>query len=264
MALTLDSLFTLYRYTPGRRAWMLARIRAIADAAGLQSLAARCDQLTPDETRIAADLRTWTEVRAGLASARVSQALVALDQRRDGLLGDFHAALQAQARLVDRPRGQAAVRLLGRLFPEGSRALITLPYPDQTAALDALLAVARGELAGDVEVAAATDWIESLESAHADFAAAYDGLSERRQVDFKAVRAADTAAQERFLVLVCHLVDTASGTPHLAALLDPIDVQQKALKALYQRRRSVPDVDPDTGVDLEEPVVTDPPTPTPA
>lgn len=263
MAMTLDSLFTLYRYTPGRRAWMLGRIRAVAEGAGFSSLAARCEALLPDETRLASDLRNWTEVRAGAARERTSQALVALDQNRDGLLGDFHAMLQTLGRLQNKPRGQAAARLVKRLFPEGSRALITLPYPDETAAIEALLALAKGELAADITAADADDWIENLTAANAEFSQAYDALTEQRQVDFKAVRADDARAQERFLVLVCHLVDLAHGTPALAALLDPIEVQQRALKDLYQRRRAVNDVDPGTGEDLDVPVPTDPATPPP-
>ncbi len=55
----------------------------------------------------------------------------------------------------------------------------------------------------------------------------------------------------------------ASDDAQLAALLDPVAVQQEAMKALYQSRRVVPDVDADTGVPLTEPVATDPAAPNP-
>lgn len=263
MPMSVGSLFTLYRFTPGRRVWMLSMIRKAAGELGLTSVVGRCDALLPAEEQLTADYRTWTEVRSDAAGTETSQALVGLDQTRDGLLGGFDTTLQTQSRLSGRKSGKAAAKLATKLFPEGSRPIITLPYPDETAAIDALVKLAQGELAGDVADASAADWVEDLAAANAAFKTAYNALTERRQVDWKDIRAKDADAQERFLVLVAHVVDTTFGSPAFAALVDPIDVQQAAMKALYQSRKIVVDIDPKTGDPLPEPVTTGSTTPIP-
>ena len=109
MALTLLSLFNLYRYTPGRRAWMLRRISQSATELGLGELAAAATALVEPEKTLAAGFRTWTTVRAGTESSEVSQKLVASDQQRDATLGAFDAFLAALAGRTARASGQAAV-----------------------------------------------------------------------------------------------------------------------------------------------------------
>ncbi len=38
----------------------------------------------------------------------------------------------------------------------------------------------------------------------------------------------------------------------LSSLLDPVNVQKEAMKRLFQRRRGIPDVDPETGEPLAD------------
>lgn len=262
MALTLLSLFNLYRYTPGRRAWMLGRIAEAATQLGLTGVAAAAAALVEPEKTLAAGFRTWTTVRAGTESSEVSQKLVTSDQQRDATLGAFDAFLAALAGRSARASGQAAARVQAAAFPEGSRAIITLPYPDETAAVEALVKALETQHAADVAAAGATEWVVELKEANGAFAAQYDRLSATRAVDFKALKAQDEAQQGTFLRFLAKVI-ASSDDAQLPTLLDPVAVQQDAMKALYQSRRAVPDVDADTGDPLPEPVVTDPGTPTP-
>ena len=262
MALTLLSLFNLYRYTPGRRAWMLGRIAEAATQLGLSEVSAAATALVEPEKALAAGLRTWTTVRAETEASELSQKLVASDQLRDATLGAFDAFLAALAGRTTRASGQAAARLKAAAFPEGSRPIITQPYPDETAAIEALVNALEAEHAADVAAAGATEWVAELKEFNDAFATQYNRLSANRAVDFKALKTQDEAQQVAFLRFIAKVI-AASDDTQLAALLDPVAVQQDAMKALYQSRRAVPDVDADTGEPLPGPVVTDPVTPTP-
>jgi len=263
VALEVLSLFNLYRFTPGRRAWMSARIAEAATQVGLAEIATAATALIASEKELAADFRIWTTVRAATDAAVVSQKLVVSDQQRDAILGAFDAFLDALAGRSTRPAGQAAGRVQREVFPEGSRKIITLPYPDETAAIESMVQVLETQLVGDVTAAGAGDWVAELKTTNSDFATQYDQLSAGRQVDFKALRVRDEAQQATFLRLIGKVVGASTDDAQLGTLLDSVAVQQAAMKALYQSRRAVSDVDADTGVPLPQPVATDPPAPTP-
>jgi len=263
MAIDILSLLNLYRFTPGRRAWMLARIADAATEAGLAELAADAKSRIAAEKALAADLRTWTTVRAATEATEVSQKLVGLDQQRDAILGAFDAFLGALAGRSSRPAGQAAGRLQRAVLPEGSRKIITLPYPDETTSIEAMVEALEDPLAGDVTTAGAGDWVAELKTANGDFETQYNRLTASRRVDFKTLRVRDEALQATFLRLISKVVGASTDDGQLATLLDSVAVQQAAMKALYQGRRTITDVDVETGDPLPEPVATDPPAPTP-
>ncbi len=252
MAQSVSSYCTLYRFTPGRRAWMLRMIAERARRLGFDEVAARCEALLAEERALASDMQAWTVARARVAARKSSQRLGELDQARDRVGAGFSKYLKAQAFFAGSggetgKLGEAAQRLLDGLFPDGVAAVIRSAYVDETATLGALVDRLRGPLWSDVQATKSEVWVDALEAANAAFDEEYDRLTGTAAGDWATLRTRDAEAQEAFVALVAAVIGAAYGTPHLEALLEPVEIQQAALKKLYQRRRSVPDVDPETG-----------------
>ncbi|MFO0749778.1 MAG: DUF6261 family protein [Myxococcota bacterium] len=248
--------FALSRYTPGRRAWMVAQIRASADMLGFGPVVARCDEHLTLERRVWSELVRWAAAATHSDGATIARLLQATDQERERGLDALVCALELQSMQADRAEGEAARQILARALPDGADGITRLSCRDETLQLVALVSRLRGELREPARAAHLGAWLALIDEANASFAHQYEDLPLARRVAWDALRAADANAHERFLELLSYLLDVARGDDQADLrdeLLAPVRTQQREIRELVRRFHAVPDVDPERGTPLREP-----------
>lgn len=258
MVIPTSSLTNLYGFPVGRRVFVLREVEKRARARGLPAIADKAAQGVAHDSAL---LTVGIRRRAG-SSAVYGVRAMELDNQIDHAVTGFDAFLDSQARLfLNEPRGEAAAHFRHALLPGGPGAVIRLPYTQQHAEIDAMLArleepdlVTRvGELPEIVPMAGR---LRTLNQQYGDSLNEYD-----RQPSSDDMRAADARGQEllaeTLTLLLAHFISNAPDDHEgRAYLLEPILRQNEAIRASRRRRRKPRDVDPDTGVELPE---TDPP-----
>jgi len=248
--------FAFPHLTAGRRGWVATQVKRLAEELQMGPLAARCDEIITVERGLYNEVMGWSMVAANVEGSAMSQALVAADQRRDGLLSAFEAHLEGLIALPNALESRPAEIILKRLMPSGSSAILTLSWPDVSALVDAMVHDLKMELHADVVAANLESWASALESENATFNAHFSTTAGDRQVAWTSLRTADNAAHERFLELVAFILDLTRGPGQgelRERLLAPVVAQQRELKELLRGGRPVPQIDPDDGLGRSEP-----------
>lgn len=249
--ITLASLIDLYIFTPGRRLYALRQVRERAEARGLADVVRRVDRALEHEKR-AADL----ESRWGAGLAKDHAMPSEIDPLIDRTLQVIEQMLQNCAMDSDPEVARHANGLVSTLFPGGVTAHIQLPYIDQLAANERVLAV--------LEARERREWIERLglrmyvrrlRELNNKFDEALLARDRDKQVEYSDVREAREIGQRhllqvtaKILGLYCEDEDADTRT----ALLEPIVEQNEQIRAYRRRRRRVVDIDADTGTPLED------------
>lgn len=254
MAVTTASMTNIYGFPIGRRVFVQREVEKRARARGITTVADKAAQCVAHDTAL---LSKRIRVRAG-SDALYGPDAVHVDNLLDHCLMGFDVFLDSQSRLyLGEPRGEAAGRLRHALLPDGPAAVIRLPYAQQHAEIDALLArLEEPDLAGllteipDVQPTVAR--VKTINRRYGEVLNAYE-----TQPSTDELRAADALGQELLaetLVLIqAHFITNAPQDHEgRAYLLEPILRQNDAIRATRRRRRPPQDIDPDTGVDLPE------------
>ncbi|MEZ6189445.1 MAG: hypothetical protein R3F62_31150 [Planctomycetota bacterium] len=169
----------------------------------------------------------------------------------------------------DSPKGEAAQLARERLFPQGLRVVIHLPYAEQEAEVGALLERARddAEVADALRLLGEDDLVARIAALNLRYGEAIRGRDEAPSYDD--VRAARVAGQERLcwllLRIAARLEDAPVGSEEAARLAAAIDVvldENAAIRRYRKRRRN--GVDAEDAEDAEDaPVARPSPTPRP-
>ncbi len=269
MEANLEDLINLYVFTPGRRLFALEQLRRILAERGDEAgLLARLDTAITAEKDHLTLVARYTQARDGRPEERSTQQI---DYAVDRALSALDQTMAAHLEVLEPADALAGkVRALRRdLFPAGVGAITTLAYPEELAQLDRVLGLATGDHQATVADLGATRIVTKLGELAGRFRAALQDTPSE-PVSYGQVKASAAACQNRLLqitavVLGQHPEPTAADAEARAALLGPILVQQQAIGAHRRARRAVPDVDPQTGVEVTTPVPTPPPAPaTPA
>lgn len=250
MAVVPSHLFSLCRYTPGRRGWMVTQIGRVAEALKIPQIAARCAEHLPLERGLAAEMFAWSGVAGEASGAAVSRALVAADVTRARLIGALAAGLAGTAMLVGSPEAEAAKRIAAGVFTTPADVLVRLPWPEETRLVELAIDALKKDLHEDVVLTHLEPWVTAIETANVEFANLHAGLEASRAQTWTSLRANDVDAGERFLELLAFVLDNARGRGNdelRSKLLEPVMVQERELAELYRSLRVVVDVDPDTG-----------------
>jgi hypothetical protein len=247
---TLESLIGLYVFTTGRRLFALRNVRAAAHAQGFTELVKHCD------TSIAHDLKTrelerrWAGEPARSAGNTEATQIDNLVDKTLTAIRD-HTLAQAQGAPSDDPIHAEAEALLQRIFPVGLAAVTSLPYIDELAAVDDIVTLFKGELAGAVKDLGLGRLVKRLEGLASKYRDALE-TPPPSLLDWGKVRAARSEGQGLLLEAVAiilgkHHQRSAEGMEARMALLGPILQQNEAIGSYLRARRSVTDVHPETG-----------------
>jgi len=242
----------LFRSTTGRRLFALRNVRSAAHAQGFIELVKHCDAAVAHDLATREIERRWAGEPATSGGNPEAQRLDALVDRTLGAIRD-HAVAQTQGAASDDPIHAEADAFLKRIFPAGLAAVTSLPNIDELAAVDDIVSLCKGELAGAVKDFSLGRLVKRL----SDLAGQYRDALETPPpslLDWGKVRAARSEGQGLLLEAVAiilgkHHKRSAEGTAARLALLGPILQQNEAIGSYLRARRAVHDVNPETGQD---------------
>ncbi|WP_437914915.1 hypothetical protein WME73_04965 [Sorangium sp. So ce302] len=259
---TLESIFNLYVFTTGRRLFALRQVRAIAKEQRFTELVKHCDAAIEHDLATRAMERRWAGEPVATGANPAAQRIDVLVDRTLGAIRDLVVA-QTQGAAPDDPVHKEVAAFLKPIFPVSVQAITSLPYIDELAAVDDIVALLKGELATAVREFGLGRLVTRL----ADLAVQYREALEAPPpslIDWGRVRSARAEGQGLLLEAVAiilgkHHERTREGTAARLALLAPILQQDEAIGQYLRSRRAIADVNPETGED--EPAA---PTPAPA
>lgn len=248
----IESWFTPYRSTAGRRVFSVRKVQALLLAAGHADLAARCDALIAANLSQLELMRLFRVVQ-GMPGGSWTPEIIAADVTLDRALGDLFQLLEALARRTGTNRGDAAVALLEAGFSEGVAYYTQQNFGEEEARVSGLVALLARHPA---EVAATTsaDIVDDIVEAHQKYQTLLVAHEKAERMRFDEVKAADLANQRGYLELIAAILSRTGELPEAereaarARLLGPVVEQNAAIGELIKSRRGVKDVDPDSGV----------------
>ena len=265
MDVSLALLLNLYAFSTGRRIWAMTQTGKAATAAGLNALAAHCDQA------IAADATT-REIESRWASDKDASTFApearAVDTLVDIALGALRDAINAEARdaAPGDPLAEDAAKLELEAFPQGVAAITTLGFVDELSEVQRIITLLDSPAWSiKVEKLGLHRRVLRLKELEKRYAAAL-ALSPK-SVTFDQVKAARRAGQNLMLQAVAMILglypsESEADVAARRTLLAPILQQNEAIRDYLRARRTVEDVNPTTGeVDPTAPPATPPPAP---
>lgn len=252
MAILIKNLIKLATLTSGRRLLALRRMRPEAVAMHLLNLVAFIDAAIAHEKKTRGLETRWLALRkaTNMHSPKAS-ALGGLIAR---LITGIRDAAYLYALGADEAAEAEVERFVEEVFPAGVFAVTTMQSADKAAEVSRIVDLLQGPLAPQVAHFGLTYLVERLATTNDAYR---DALYVDEPVDFATVREAREQGQDMTRQIVAQVMGMYPlDTPeHLAArdrLLGSIMQQDAAVREYRRSRRSVPDVDPDSG-DVDEP-----------
>jgi hypothetical protein len=264
MISSLSEWIDLYVFPMGRRERALRLVMNIAAERGWEELRARCEAAVAHEQ----DLRKLNRAFLRDKNKPVNPELTKLDPKIDRTVGAiYRGAKEAVITLAGTPAAEAGQLILDELFPGGAAAITHLDYIEQSTEVGSIITELTGSLKDAVEATALTLFVRQLVSFNAEFQSILDA-EKAEGVTSDKVRAAFNQGQENLLEAVAMILGRypKSTDEHISArqqLLKPVGEQQDAIAAYHAARRSVGDIDPQTGEEVAGDEVTGESTPTP-
>lgn len=251
-------------FSTGRRRFAYAESAAILKAQKQKALAAFAEQGIRKDEQVAATERQFYAERASANGSR--SAAVDVDNHFDRTLGALSAQLANFTTLFapDTDTGRRARELSLAIFPEGAGTIAHSSFEDELATGADIVKQLRGPFAADVKALGLAPLADELERTLASFRAALPQEPTER-LGFDAVRAARAGGQrhlERFIAKL--LASDELSDAERARALAPIVEQNARIRSYFAQHRSVPDVNPVTGVELPAPADPAPPVAPPA
>ncbi len=249
----LIELINLYRFPVGRRRYALRLTRDLV--AEDDSFVSLIDSALAHDEHVMALIIRWHAVRD--APTSWPKEVLELDQEHDRLWGAVASVSNALTGLgPDTPKGAAARRIVQTLFASGVLHLIHLPFIEQRERTEAWLDRLQTDFSADIITLDLTALIERLQDINTRFGQLLDKHADRRQdLSYEEVRKADNAGQLHLLQVVADIVGRYNGQKpdddeERARLLGPILQQQQTMIDARRRRRTLRDVNPDTGEEI--------------
>lgn len=204
---------------------------------------------------------TWADVaaeargkNAAAPSGGASPPATKIDALVDRTLTAIrdHAQSQAAGAAPDDPIHATVAFFLKEIFPAGVQEVTVLPFVEELAAVEPILGLLQGkDLTPTVEELGLQRLVKRLAALAVQYRAALEAPAPET-LAFGKVKAARAEGQERLLQAVAlivgkHYRSTPADVAARADLLGPILEQNEAIGASMRARRTVEDVDPETG-----------------
>lgn len=254
----LKQFITVLELSTGRRLFALLRVLRVALTLGLPQLVQLLEQaIAHDRQTHRLDLR-WYATR----ESRPSTSIVSLDARVDRAIKALRdgAVAQAEGAAAGDPVHQLVAAFLAEVLPVGVYAITSLPYVEQLNALEDIVENLGGSLAPMVAELGLGRQADRLSELLPQYRDAVNGAADGNgAVEFTTVRAARQRGQHylhEVIAMILGLYYRADDPEHQdarAQLLGPIVAQNEAVRTYLRARRSVRDVDPETGEPVDEP-----------
>ncbi len=252
-----SELSSLYKFPLGRGAFALQHV-------GLRARELGAAEITELAERSAAEVRSLMSLtlrRDASHSSQYPPETADKDAQVDRCLGGVDAYLDSQIRVYPgEVRAQAAGRLQRALLPEGVAAVTHLPYAEQHQQVNILLERARDEdLQGDIaalpEFVDVQDRLTMRNMEYGELLRQSDEVPTSEQLRAGKRRCQDLVTSVMALIIGLYELRAPTSAPERDRLLEPILIQNEALRQARRRRRNPTDIDPQTGEELPEPPI---------
>lgn len=250
MSAYLSDLISLYAFSTGRRLFAQGQTKTHAAKAALTSLENHCSAaIAHDQNTLVMEAK-W----AGTKPSRMyGPGAKKADVLIDVALGALDSALEAETRDASDgdPLGQSALELRFALFPMGLAAVTKAVYVEELAEAERILDVLQSpkwsQTVQDLGLHRRMNKLGALVGQYRTAVGAKDDKIVFEEL--KAMRAQGQALlhQSVAMILGLHPSDSAADVAARKQLLGPILAQNDAIRMYLKTRRSVPDVNPETG-----------------
>lgn len=257
-------LFTLLRFSNGRRLFVLRQVLAVAKELANPKLVARTEAAIAHELELRKKERRWARTKGKKSKAR-GEAQV-LDARIDRLLSSLYRTVESVLDAVD-PTGEHAAMVrafLAKYFPAGVQEITHSEFEDELNIIEEMNEDFATLSEDDIKKLNIGYHVPELARLAPLFAAELDKSEEGDAIRFSEVRAAREQGHLKLVKLVATIVseydedevpedEKAQVAKAQADLLAPI-LAANARVAERRKRRNGADVevDPDTGEELED------------
>jgi hypothetical protein len=245
----LEDLFGFYLFTTGRRLFAIQQVLKAAKQDRWPELVKHLQAaLDFDRNTRQLDL-IWIQQRGQPLGAKAQK----LDWKLDKTLGSFVKAAISYAEGLD-PEDELVAEIetmLKTIAPAGLQAITQLPFVEELSELDRINTALDGDLAGTVEKLGSIKLVKRLTKLTSEFRAELETEPATRII-FDQVRAARARGQRNMLQAVAIIIGRYHGDSqeHVSKrdiLLSPIMRQSDEIGAYMKSRRTILDVDPETG-----------------
>lgn len=265
MDATLSALLRFYVFSTGRRLFALTEVQKLALDSGHAALGTHCAAAIAHDRDTLQKEALWSNDKSASQYAPEAKQIdivmdVALGALRDSLEADGRDAAPGDV------LGEAATKLLYVLFPQGLAAVTNAPFVDQLAEVQRIIACLQSaecaSVVSDLGLGRRLARLVELEKRYALAIA-----QTTKTISFAEVKDARTKGQQLMLQAVAMILglypsESDTDTAARAKLLGPVLRQNELIRAYMRSRRTVDDVDPDTGTVVSTPGTT-PPEPAP-
>ena len=266
MNISLSALISIYTFSTGRRLFALAQLMKAAKDYKLKELVAHCEMaLAYDQKTRALETQWAAPVVAPAGQGVVTRIDFLVDRVLVALRDTTRAQADGHEDTGKDSIPQKAGRLLTAIFPLGVQKVTQAVFVEELAAVDGIvLSLKSKELAPIVEELGLGNLAKRLAELAVEYRAALEA-PDAEVMSFGDVRGARAQGQEHVLMAIAMILGRFPGaTPdHLearTALLGPILKQNEAIRLYLKSRRTVEDVNPETGeIDPNAPPVADQP-----
>lgn len=267
MDVALSTLFNLYQFSTGRYLFALNQVSDAIDNSDADLSDIR-DHIGK-AIKHGASTRALENMFAASKAVPKGSKVVAIDLLADRTLVAIRDGAQSEIDAGgDDDLGKRAQQLLVDCFPRGVQAVTQATFVDELSAIQGILGLLQGKHKETVKDLGLSRYATRLSKIGKDYDVALKATPEKG-VDYSQVRAARQRSHEFLLEVVAMIIGRYPLTTdkHVATrqhLLAPILAQNEAIAVYLRSRRTIEDVDPETGETQPTSPVADAPAVTPA
>ena len=258
MDVSFERAISLYDFPSGRRLHALSETAAVTKREDFKQLSDLLDDAVPHERSTYKLSAQWRQARLE-RTPRFGAEAVNLDRRIDSALAAADRVLEGHQAAAESAEADSIEALRDELFPGGVLSSIRLSFIEALAELERILQLIDGKHKARLKELA-LEWLAvRVRPLYESFRAVVREHKEAA-LDYGELRAALAKGQNYLLRAVacvygCYNSDSADDIAARKRFLHEIFKQNDAIAKHRRGRRSVPDIDPETGE--EEPVDLD-------
>lgn len=252
---TLTSYLDMRQMPTGRRIWTCRRIAAEAIILGEAEIVEAAKAAIQHDLKTLVLERTWRGVRNKPSRARGNAQQI--DRQIDARLASIHSIVNGFASGTGKgPEIEAAKKIGSKIFPVGVRDIITLAFEEQHEEVGSILDLFEGSLANEVVLLSLGGPVGELRSLHTQFGEELKRFPVE-EVTWNKVSAAVSDGHEKLAASVVKILgrfsdDDPDTVEIRELLLAEYNRQQELVLESQRRRRTLRDVDHETGEELDE------------
>ena len=234
-----------YNHSLGGMSYCTTRIRAILDDMGDSEGVSRADEASDKIDWAQEKKLDWNKQKNRDHLKRSGSR--ELDNKIDDTLGNLSQTVDGVAGIdSDSENTRLAREIRDDLFPNGVAHITTQPFDDQHLAVDKVLGRLRNEYDEHVEKLSLEPLVGHLDELNEEFGE--ELAPDEDAIQYDEVEAARKEAEDAFDLLIFYVAaEYGDDIETMNEILDPLAEQRERARRHYQRRGTVPPIDPESG-----------------